>query len=94
MSPKESAMRQTLESVRLWANDKIAAGEDPPWAWYQYMKLRETLDAILQGMNAATTARSPQSDEHQERYLRLVEATYSPDSAPRPSDGSPVKLPM
>jgi hypothetical protein len=94
MSPKESAMRQTLESVRLWANDKIAAGEDPPWAWYQFMKLRETLDAILAGMNATTTERSQQSDEHQAGYLRLVEATYSPESAPRPSDGSPVKLPM
>ena len=44
--------REELEKVRQWANDKIAAGQEPPWAWYQYMKLRETLDAILSGMAA------------------------------------------
>jgi hypothetical protein len=36
-----------LEAVRAWADGKIVTGAEPPWAWYQYMKLRETLDAIL-----------------------------------------------
>ena len=45
--------REELEKVRQWADDKIAAGQEPPWAWYQYMKLRETLDAILSGMDVA-----------------------------------------
>ena len=48
--------REELEKVRQWADDKIAAGQEPPWAWYQYMKLRETLDAILSGMAATTAA--------------------------------------
>ena len=33
--------REELEKVRAWANDKIATGTEPPWAWSQYMKLRE-----------------------------------------------------
>ncbi len=42
--------RQELENVRTWADEKLATGHEPPWAWYQYMKLRETLDAILAGI--------------------------------------------
>ena len=41
-----------LAKMRRWADDKIAAGQEPPWAWYQYMKLRETLDAIIAGRAA------------------------------------------
>ena len=37
--------RAELERVLDWANDKLATGAEPPWAWYQYMKLRETLEA-------------------------------------------------
>jgi hypothetical protein len=40
-------MNEKLEEVRAWAKDKIASGDEPPWAWYQYMKLIETIDAIL-----------------------------------------------
>jgi hypothetical protein len=41
---------EQLKSVRDWAQSKIDAGSEPPWAWYQYMKLVETCDAILRGM--------------------------------------------
>ena len=34
-------MRQELEQVREWAIEQLAAGTEPPWSWYQYMKLRE-----------------------------------------------------
>jgi hypothetical protein len=51
--------REELEKVRTWANDKIATGAEPPWAWYQYMKLRETLDAILNGMDATVSVTLP-----------------------------------
>jgi len=36
-----------LQRVRQWAHDKIDAGSEPPWAWYQYMKLIETIDALF-----------------------------------------------
>jgi len=46
--------REELEKVRSWADAKLSTGEEPPWAWDQYMKLRETLDAILAGMAQTT----------------------------------------
>ena len=61
------AMREELQKVRDWANEKIANGQEPPWAWYQYMKLRETLQAILAGIQAA----SPERRVHRNRnHLR------------------------
>src|SRR3990167_378197 len=41
---------QELRRIRHWADAKIASGQEPPLAWYQYMKLVETLDAIIAGM--------------------------------------------
>ena len=42
--------RDELQRVRNWADDKIGTGEEPSWLWYQHMKLRECLDAIIGGM--------------------------------------------
>jgi hypothetical protein len=86
--------REQLEQVRMWADDKLATGEAPPWAWYQYMKLRETLDAILSGMDAAKPQDSPGSAPRSEKHLRLVESTGSQESAPRRRDVEPVQMPM
>lgn len=88
--------RFELERVRDWAVQKLATGEEPPWAWYQYMKLCETLDAILVGMDAVTlqTVNSPQEAPRSGKHLRLVEPTSSPDTAQRHQAGEPVRLPM
>lgn len=47
-------MEVKLRDVREWAKAKIRAGNEPPWTWYQYMKLIEAIDTILDG--AAATA--------------------------------------
>lgn len=88
-------MREELERVRDWAKAKIQGGSEPPWAWYQYMKLIETADAILAGM-AATSLKenSPQSEPHQERHLRLVDSTSQPNSAQLHPVGLPIQMPM
>lgn len=67
-------MHEELRRVRAWAEDRLASGQEPPWAWYQYMKLRETLDVLLAGMdaNAVETPRRP--IERQTGHLRLVDA--------------------
>lgn len=68
-------MRDELENVRRWAQAKIDAGAEPPWAWYQYMKLVETCDAILTGMTATVTMENlPQSELRPGAHLRLVDA--------------------
>jgi hypothetical protein len=88
--------RAELERVREWTIQKLSTGDEPPWAWYQYMKLRETLDAILAGMDAVTpqTENSPREEPHRGRHLRLVEAMCSPDTARRRRSDEPVQLPM
>lgn len=90
----KKAARQ-LQDVRQLAKDKIAGGQEPPWAWYQYMKLIETLDAILGGQQTVITMEnSQQSDLLQGEHLRLVDSTYRQDTAqPHPS-GLPIHLPM
>ena len=50
-----------LMRIRYWADQKLEAGEEPPWAWYQYMKLREALDAIIAGMGVVAR---PTDDPH------------------------------
>jgi hypothetical protein len=38
-----------LRVLKNWAEQRIASGTEPPWAWYQYMKLIETVAAIQSG---------------------------------------------
>lgn len=38
-----------LDFVLQWAKLKLQAGQEPPWAWYQYMKLVEAIEAIQKG---------------------------------------------
>ena len=87
-------MRSELEIIREWADAKIASGQEPPWAWFQYMKLRETLDAILAGMDSVTTENSQQSAEQPGKHLQLVEATDPQDNAQRHPVGLPTQEPM
>jgi hypothetical protein len=88
----EKAARQ-LNDVRQFAKDKIATGAEPPWAWYQYMKLIEASEAILAGMGV-TTESSQLSTLPVGGRLRLVGPNDSPDTVQsRPSD-TPVQMPM
>lgn len=88
--------RPQLEAVLDWAKEKIASGSEPPWAWYQYMKLIESLDAILIGQSCVITKEnSPQSESHPGGHLRLVGCTHSPDSVQsHPGLSEPPSLPM
>ncbi len=87
--------RAELQKILDWTYDKLATGAEPPWAWYQYMKLRETLEAIISGMEAATpTKSSPLSEPHSESSLRLVVDNDPQDSAQHHLAGLPVQMPM
>ena len=86
-------MEKTLTDMKEWAKAKIASGQEPPWAWYQYMKLIETIDAILESMGA-TKENLQQSGPHQDARLRLVDSTYPRDSAQHHPGIGPVPLPM
>jgi hypothetical protein len=82
----EHLMREKLEDIRAWARAKVQSGHEPPWAWYQYMKLIEAANAILKGMaSTATMESSQQSESRLGTHLRLVEPTRQQDTAPTPS---------
>jgi len=84
-----------LNEVRQFAQSKIATGQEPPWAWYQYMKLIETVDVILGGMDCTiTTENLQQSEQRQDGPLRLVDSTYQQDTAQCRPLSVPVHLPM
>ena len=64
MTKEQEQRKEQLEDVRKWAHGKIAANCEPPWAWYQYMKLIEAIDTILAG--AAVTASLEDLPEYEE----------------------------
>jgi len=87
--------RADLERVREWVIEKLATGSEPPWSWYQHMKLREALDAILMGMDATQPmADSLGSASRRGGGLRLVGGVDSPSSARRHPETPAVPLPM
>ena len=63
-----------LQRLRNWADAKVTAGQEPLWTWYQYMKLREALDAIIGGMECAAIQMesSPPARELPDSGPRLV----------------------
>jgi len=85
--------KEELEKVRDWANERLAKGEEPPWGWFQLMKLREVLDQMLAGMNATRTVNSLEREQQRGRHLRLVGSTDQQDNVQHHSDIEPVQLP-
>jgi len=84
-----------LKRVQGWAKEKIQGGSEPPWAWYQYMKLIETVDAIFDGLAGTTTMEnSQQSNRSQERPLQLVASKSPPGNARHRHGKMKIRMPM
>jgi hypothetical protein len=45
----DEGIDKCLATLRNWAEERVGSGSEPPWAWYQYMKLIETVAAIQAG---------------------------------------------
>ena len=77
--------RLELQRLRKWADAKIATGQEPPWAWFQLMKLREALDALIGEMEAESIALEMQASlpiaADAERGPRLVVSNTASDVA-------------
>ena len=79
--------QQQLEAVRDWAKEKIESGKEPPWAWFQYMKLVETLDTILCGRASVITRENSQIfTKHKAVNLQLVYDKYQKKDATSHND--------
>jgi hypothetical protein len=86
--------RNELERCRDWAIAKVTTGNEPPWSWYQHMKLREALDAILAGMDVTQpTEGSQELASRQGNGLRPAAEVARQDNAPRRSVRPVIRLP-
>jgi len=81
-----SMTRDDLEHLWAWANDKLATGEQPPWAWEQYVKLCEMLDVISARMAGSKVSGSSRYTQRQSAHLRLIANSVNSERRPaRPS---------
>jgi hypothetical protein len=89
----EQELRIHLSRLSEWARQKIQGGSEPPWAWFQYMKLVEVTDSLLQGIDSVSpTASLRKSSERSESGLRLVDSTFQQGDAQRrpPDETAPL----
>ena len=60
----------------LMAIEKLSTGSEPPWVWYQLMKLREASEALMAGMDATQPMVGLQGlEQRRGAGFRLVGAT-------------------
>lgn len=86
-----------LAQVLDWAQEKAHNGSEPPWAWYQYMKLAETCQAIIKGQQATPPSSRVLKSEplaQQGNVLQLTAAKRAPSNAQSPEGVHELQLPM
>jgi hypothetical protein len=73
--------RIDLERVREWANAKLSGSKASPRAEHQYLKLRETVDALLAKVDCprCQSAIVPPETPYRKAHLRLVWSRDSPN---------------
>ena len=87
--------RKDLEGVRAHAKHQLKHGDEPPWAWFQYMKLVEITESTLESLDAVIPLEdSPVSDLPPEKRLQLVATTDPQDIVRLHRDDSEPVLPM
>jgi hypothetical protein len=88
-------MKDELAKIRAWAQAKIDAGQEPPWAWKTYKDLIEVVDEILAGQAATITLEdSLRLQDQSECVPPLSGNIVRIDSARRRSAPQRIRLPM
>lgn len=86
---------EDLQEVLVWAKNKAHSGSEPPWAWFQYMKLIETLEAVLKGINSTSpTGNLLPQGARPENGLRLVDLNFQQGISQPHQDKIEPQLPM
>lgn len=86
---------EKLQEVLSWAKSKAHGGSEPPWAWFQYMKLIETLESVIKGIGSTRpTENLLSSGTCQGSGLRLVDANFRQDISQHHQDAVEPQLPM
>jgi hypothetical protein len=75
-----------------WAAGEPVAGDAPPWVSFDYLKLRETLEAIVSGMAAATQIEGePPIELQPESDFRRLLTQADPDRAEARASDPPAR---
>ena len=76
-----------------WPPGGPSSGEECYWARFDYLKLRETLEAVVSAMEATATEDAPAPDPEPASTLRLVVSNDQPESQADPSADGPEPQP-
>jgi hypothetical protein len=63
-----------------WPPGEPSSGEECYWARFDYLKLRETLEAIVSAMEATAKEDAPAPEAEPDSTLRLVVSNDRPES--------------
>ncbi len=88
-------IKKELEGVLAWAKEKAHDESNPPWAWFQYMKLIEATETVLQSLGSTiTTGSLQQSVQRQGNVYQLKASTSPQDNAQSHQPEERPLLPM
>ncbi|MGH6825314.1 hypothetical protein [Methyloceanibacter sp.] len=76
-----------------WPPGERSPGEDCYWARFDYLKLRETLEAIVSAMEATAKDDQPAPVPEPESTLRLVVSNDRPETQEDPPAQGPEPMP-
>jgi hypothetical protein len=76
-----------------WAPGEAPSGEECYWVRFDYLKLRETLEAIVSAMETTAKEDLPASEAAPDSTLRLVVSNDRPEPQEDPPAEGPEPLP-
>lgn len=83
-----------LERIRDLTMQRLSTGNEPPWVWYQLMKLREASESLIAGMDATQPTEGLQGlAPRLGGGLRLVDSNYPQETVQHRPGSWPVRLP-
>ena len=78
-----------------WAEGKLPSGDDSPWAKFDYLKLRETLEAIVLCMEATTQQKeSPPDSSPTEPQPKATPRLLVSNDQPGNAESPPLEEPQ
>jgi len=70
-----------MRALKQWAIERMTAGTQTPWAWFQFMKLLEVLDTFIDAGDEAGLHDKPQAKDKRACAKQLPTNVVPLDSA-------------
>jgi hypothetical protein len=62
-----------MRALKAWAIERMTAGTQTPWAWFQFMKLLEVLDTFIEAGDEVEATSKPREAAKRTRAKPLAE---------------------